>query len=170
MENESFFIENTGLVITWPFLTRYFDELGMVSGGYFINESTAQRAVHLIQYLVTGRSETPEHFLVLNKIFCGLPLDTVVPESINLTEEEASLSEQLLNSILMNWPPLQNTSMEGLRESFLCRAGRLDWHEDGYWSLDVEKKPFDMLLDQLPWSISVIKLPWMENSIRVLWR
>ena len=39
----------------------------MTEKGAFKTEGDAVRAVHLIQYLVTGSNETPEYELLLNK-------------------------------------------------------------------------------------------------------
>ena len=68
-----------------------------------------------------------------------------------------------------NWKVLGNTSVAGLRETFLQRQGRLQLRDDA-WRLRVEPKAFDMLLDQLPWGFSTIKYPWMERAIYVEWR
>ena len=37
------------------------------------------------------------------------------------------------------------------------------------WSLNVEKKGFDVLLGRLPWGLSTIKLPWNNHLIYVSW-
>jgi hypothetical protein len=42
--------------------------------------------------------------------------------------------------------------------------------EDGDWVLQVEANTADILLDQLPWGISMIKLPWMGMMLWVEWR
>ena len=53
--------------------------------------------------------------------------------------------------------------------SFLQRNGRLQRDSDA-WRLVVESRPFDMLLDQIPWSFATLKFPWMERVIYVEWR
>ena len=35
--------------------------------------------------------------------------------------------------------------------------------------LYVERKGVDVLLESLPWTISIIKLPWMQDSLQVEW-
>ena len=62
-----------------------------------------------------------------------------------------------------------NTSVAGLRESFLQRGGTL-WRKDDAWHLQVEQKAFDMLLDQLPWGFATIRHPWMQQAVYVHWR
>jgi hypothetical protein len=76
--------------------------------------------------------------------------------------------DEMLLSLIEYWSVLKNTSIDGLRESFFKRSGKLGI-VNNEWVLQVEQKPFDMLLQQLPWSISMIKLPWMENLLKTEW-
>ncbi|HZD94145.1 MAG TPA: contractile injection system tape measure protein, partial [Candidatus Sulfotelmatobacter sp.] len=77
------YIGNAGAVLLWPFLGRYFQTLGLLEKNAFRSESEKNRAIHLLQYLATGKLETPEHELLLNKVLCGSlpeqPLDPVLP-------------------------------------------------------------------------------------------
>jgi hypothetical protein len=66
-------------------------------------------------------------------------------------------------------PILNNTSIEGLRDGFLKRKGKINIHADRIKIL-VEKGSIDMLLDYLPWNLSHIKLPWLKHIIQVEWR
>ncbi|MEM9819418.1 MAG: contractile injection system tape measure protein [Bacteroidota bacterium] len=165
---EAVYVHNAGLVIISPFLPRYFGMLGMLEERQFKDEIAAERAVLLTQYLVSGRTETPEYLLVLNKIFCGLAIETPVPLTIELTEEEKKISGEMMNAILQNWPQMKTSSLDGFQGGFLIRDGRLE-EEDDYWALDVESKSFDVLLQSLPWSISIINHPWMNKRIQVKW-
>lgn len=166
---EPIYIHNAGLVILAPFLKRYFQTLGLVEGRSFQDPEQAARAVHLLQYLVSGQSETPEHLLVFNKVLCGLPIETPIPISIEISEEEIEVSSQLLNSVLQNWDKMQNSTEENLRGSFLIRNGRLMEGTDR-WSLTVEPASYDILLEFLPWTISTVMLPWMSKRVEVEWK
>jgi hypothetical protein len=168
---EPFYIGNAGAILLWPFLARYFQSLGLLEKNAFRGEAEKNRAVHLVQYLAAGTLEAPEHELLLNKVLCGLPpehpLDPVGP----VTDAEEALSEQLLHALITNWEKLRNTSVDGLRQSFLLREGRLLRKEsDGSWSLTVSTKAYDMLLDSLPWRFSTVRLPWMQTVLHVKWR
>lgn len=167
--DQSIFIGNSGLAIIAPFLNQYFSTLGMLDGQVFKNEEAALRGTLLLQYLVSGQTHTQQHELVLNKIMCGLPLETPVPETLYLSDEELELSRSLLNAVLHNWDKMSNSTVENLQGSFLLREGRLD-EVDDFWSLTVESKGYDILLDFLPWTISIIKLPWMEKQVQLNWR
>ena len=105
--------------------------------------------------------------LLLNKLLCGLPPDYPCPP-MELGQDEQALCEQLLHAVIGNWAIIRNTSIAGLRETFLQRAGRLQWC-DGKASLAVQRKTVDVLIQQLPWSISVIRHPWMRQPLHVTW-
>jgi len=157
------------LVIVCAYLPRLFDMLSLTKEGKFLTSTAQERGVHLVQWLVTGGEETAEPALALNKLLCGMPLSTPIVRRVGITDDEKTVLEGLLIGVLHNWAPLKSTSIDGLRESFLCRDGVLRITDDGY-SLHVESKPFDMLLDQLPWNFTFIKFPWMAQSIQVEWR
>jgi hypothetical protein len=175
---EPFYIGNAGIILLWPFLARYFQGLGLLEPGIpgkdksaFRDEKERSRAIHLVQYLATGRVEAPEHEMLLNKILCGAPPEQPLDPVSHLTEAEEALSTQMLNAVIDNWPKLRNTSVAGLRQSFLLREGRLLRRDsDDAWSLTVSVKGYDILLDSLPWRFSTVRLPWMQTVLHVKWR
>lgn len=75
----------------------------------------------------------------------------------------------MLQAVISHWNALGGTSVQGLRETFLQREGRLQRDEDA-WRLRVAPRPFDMLLDRLPWGYATLKLPWMKEVLHVDWR
>lgn len=168
MNGESIYIQNAGLVLLQPFFATYFKRLGMLEGNDFIDLKARLRAVHLLQYLVAGIEKHPEQELPLNKILCNVPLQEAVPMEVVLTEQEKQVSAQLLHAVINNWDKLKNTSIEGLRASFLQRTGVLTWKGDS-WNLRVEQRGYDVLLQTLPWNISMIKTSWMTNFLYVEW-
>jgi hypothetical protein len=64
---------------------------------------------------------------------------------------------------------LKGTSIDGLRETFLQRNGKLFTKNDNL-ALQIEQSSIDMLLDHLPWNLGIIKLPWMKDLLKVEWR
>ncbi|MBK7870268.1 MAG: hypothetical protein IPJ74_06050 [Saprospiraceae bacterium] len=162
---EGFFVSNAGLVLLTPFLLEYFKACKIADDKELLNK---ELAVHYLQYLVTGEKITPEYDLILNKLICNLPLDAPVPMEIDFQEEALEQADLLLHSVIRYWDALKNTSIEGLRESFLQRQGKLSRRDDG-WLLQIEQQSYDMLLEHLPWSYSIIKLPWMQEMLWVEW-
>lgn len=162
-------INNAGQVLAAAFLPRLFSMLNLMQDGKFTHLGAADRAVHLVQFMVTGQRATPEYELVLNKILCGIGTSIPVSAGIDITEQEQTLIEQMLNSMIQHWKVLGSTSITGLRETFFQRQGWLVLEED-CWRLKVKEQTFDLLLDRLPWSISLIKHGWMDKPLRVSWR
>ena len=163
------YIANAGIVIVGPYLPRLFSMLELTNKGSFTTLSSAYRAVHLIQYIVTQSTVTPEPMLVLNKILCGLPVSAPIPLEIDLRAQEQAAIEDMLTAIIAHWKAIGRTSIAGLRESFLQREGRLVFTDDA-WRLRVESKSFDMLIDRLPWGYTMVKYPWMKRVLHVDWR
>ena len=161
-------IKNAGIVIVWPYLDRFFQMLEMTEKGSFKTEGDAVRATHLIQYLITGSNETPEHELLLNKILCGIKLATPVPLQIELTDKEKETSDLMLKGVIQNWEKLKSSSIDAMREGFFMRQGFIE-EKDDFWELEVEKKTIDILLKSLPWGFGTVKLPWMSKRMIVNW-
>lgn len=167
---EGIFIQNAGLVLLNPYLQMLLDRMELIEGKNFKSESEQNQAALIIQYLVTSEFSSMENELVFNKLLCNIPLEKPIPTEFILDKNQIELCDGLLNAIIQNWSALKNTSIQGLRESFLNRNGKLTKKENGDWHLQVESKSFDILLQSLPWAISIIKLPWMENKIMVDWQ
>ena len=165
---EAVYVGNAGIILLAPFINTYFSRLGLLEGSEFRDELAAERAVHLLQYLASGQTETPEHLLVLNKVLCGVPIASPVGSGIDLTTAEADLSKSLLSAVLETWEQMKNSSIENLQGSFLLREGKLTESESS-WQLTVEVKAYDILLDYIPWTYAMVKFAWMDKRIETAW-
>lgn len=173
MIDEPIFIHNAGLVLTAPFLPHLFGMLDLLGhddkGAVCLrDQDAASRAVHLLQYLVDGKTDAPEPTLVLAKLLCGVPIAAAITREIEITDAERAACEGLMRSMIAHWTIISNTSIAGLRETFLQREGKL-FHDDARWLLRVDRKTLDVLVDQIPWSISVIYHRWMSEPLHVTW-
>ena len=165
---DGIYIDNAGLVIVWPYLLPFFRKLELVNGNEFASEEAQHRAVHILQYLATGEeTAAEEHELVLNKALCGIDPEEPVSSIISLSTAERNECEQLLDNIIANWAALKSISSSALRSTFLVKEGILK-RENG-WSLKIERTTVDMLIDRLPWGISIITLPWNKELIYAEW-
>ncbi|WP_298548755.1 contractile injection system tape measure protein [uncultured Aquimarina sp.] len=161
-------IENAGLVLFWPFLQRFFDNLGLLEDKNFRDQISIHKAVCALQYLCNPEeSELFEGQLPLPKILCGVPLGASIPP-IFLTEEEKEIANGLLNAVLRQGPHWKNLSITGFRTSYVCRQASFRTRDD-HWLLQVQKETYDITLQKLPWSIQAVKLPWMERALMVDW-
>jgi len=167
--NQGIFVSNAGLIILHPFLAGLFRELKLTNeNNEWLQPSFQARAVLITQYLITGMEETDEHLLVLNKLLCGYSSEDTLERHLILTDEEKKEIASLLQTVITYWEALKNTTIEGLRNTFLLRDGKLTINENG-WLLQIEQKAWDVLLDTLPWGTSMIKTPWMNELLRVQW-
>ncbi|MGX9460839.1 contractile injection system tape measure protein [Shewanella sp. A14] len=166
---DKIYVANAGLVLLSPYISRLFTMLSLTQQGEFINDNAQEKALHVLQYLVNAQQDSPEFQLSLNKILCGMKSAKPLHYHIGLTDEEKDTAEGLLVGVIENWRALGNTSVDGLRQTFLQRDGVITLEKEA-WKLRIQPKAFDVLLDSLPWSFGVIKLPWMERVLHVEWR
>ena len=160
-------VDNAGLVLLHPFVPRFFSVLEIADGDELVEPG---RALCLLHHLATGELTAPEHRLTLAKVLCDVPLAQPVEADVGLTEAETAEATALLEAVIRHWEALRATSPDGLRGEFLMRPGTLTTDTDGGWLLRVEGRTADILLDRLPWGISMVKLPWMARLMRVEWR
>lgn len=163
---EGLYIANAGLVLLHPFLPRLFQALDMTDGDAITQPDLA---LCLLHFLATGQSTAPEYELILPKVLCNIPLTMPIASAISLSATETEEAEALLAAVIRHWDVLKNTGIDGLRGTFLLRAGKIVRREDGDWLLQVENQAYDILLAQLPWGMGAIKLPWMDTMLWVEW-
>jgi len=154
-----------------PFLSRFFQNLGLINDKCFNDETAAERACFILQYLVTGNNEDIfEAQLPLNKILCGIPLLRPVDTQFTITESEKETAEHFLFSVIQNggagW---KNLSVDGLQKAYLNREGIIS-ARDGNRLLQVKRETYDILIDRLPWTIQIVKMPWMERLMFAEWQ
>ncbi|CAM3458409.1 contractile injection system tape measure protein [Aequorivita lipolytica] len=167
-EENQILISNAGISILWPFLPKYFEHLGFVNDGQFVNDESRNRALYLLHYLAYNAINFPEEYLPFNKILVGMPIDHSVEEIEEITPYEEELSKSLLGGLIHNWSKVQDSSPEAIQETFLQRDGLITVHPE-YNLLVVEKRGVDVLMESIPWNLSVIKLPWMVEAMKIEW-
>lgn len=166
---EGIYVDNAGLVLLHPFLNNFLTRLNLVVEGKFADPDSHRKSLFLLHYLATGKTAAGEHELVIEKVLCSFPLKEPVVAEMVLTKEELDEAGDMLAAAIGQWEILKNTSVDGLREGFLQRRGKLFTRHDNLF-LQVEAGSIDILLEHLPWNLSMIKLPWMEDMLRVEWR
>lgn len=161
-------VSNAGVIILWPFLTQLFEHLSFMKNGSFENNEARNRAVYVLQYLVFTNIDFPEYELTLNKLFVGMKMEEHLDPFVTLSENEQEMAGSLLNGLINNWEKVKSSTPEGLQETFLQRQGILKFYKDEV-ILEVEKMGVDVLMESIPWNISVIKLAWMQKPLNVKW-
>jgi|GEM_PF-2849557 len=163
-------VQHAGLVLLHSFIPHFFSNIGALgSECRDLPDPLLPRAAALLGLLATGRDEIFEYELGFCKVLLGRQPDTPVLLSEGLIGPgDIAEAGALLGAVIDHWSALRSTSAEVLREAFLQRRGLLRRGEKG-WRLQVEPAPYDMLLLQLPWGISIVSLPWMPEPIYVEW-
>jgi hypothetical protein len=162
-----------GLVLLHPYLPRLFAGLGWIADdhprGQPLSPAVLPTAAALLHWLATGRDAPYEFELPLIKVLLGLTPDDPLPVGAGrLDVAMRAEGGALLAALISHWPALGKTSIAGLRVSFLQRAGLLYPAPDG-WLLRPQSETYDLLLDRLPWGISLIRLGWMRGCLHTEW-
>jgi hypothetical protein len=169
LDEEGVFVVHAGTVLLHPFLKSLFTRLQLMEENAFADLKAQERSLYLIHYLATGNTEPKEYELMLAKLLCAWPMETPVPTGIDLPAAFLQEADDMLTAVIDQWEILKSTSASGLREGFLQRPGKLS-SKNGNLYLRVEKSAVDILLDYLPWGLSMVRLPWMKDILRVEWR
>ncbi|QKJ61851.1 contractile injection system tape measure protein [Flavobacterium sp. M31R6] len=163
------YVKNAGLILFHPFLKSLFEQLELTKNDIWTSKMSQHKAILLTQFLISGETKIGENELVLNKILCGFPIENVVNTQLEITPKEIEKCESLLNAVIEHWKILGDTSVAGLRETFLQREGKILFTENEKLELWVKQEGVDILLAQLPWGIEMIKTPWMEDFLQCYW-
>lgn len=165
-------VHNAGLALLAPWFPRLFSMLGLLNEERrdFKNTESRIRAIFILQYLVTGQNaEYDEQELAFNRVLVECPFSCLLPKSLELTQHEMETAASMMEGVMANWQKLKNTSVQGFRNSFIARPGRLEQLEEKRL-LTVDQRAYDILLDSLPWSYKMIRFPWLKKMIIVEWR
>jgi len=163
---EGVIAENAGLVLLNPFLKQFFSVLNLLEEDGSLNDPI--QAAHLLHFLATGEENDFEFTLIFEAFLCELPLDEPLPRDVTLSEKQKEACHELLMAVLNHWTALKSQSIPLLRKEFLQRKGKLMLNETTP-RIVVERGAIDILMDKLPWSISMLKLPWRNEFIYVEW-
>ncbi|UXX77741.1 contractile injection system tape measure protein [Reichenbachiella carrageenanivorans] len=166
----SVFIRNAGLVLLGPYLPMLLERAGLLDEKKMLNDEQHKiKAIEWFHYLVFGTEEMEEYDALLSKILTNLPISVSLPSKISLSDSDKEMCNGLLQAVVSNWTVNKSSSVANLRGSFLIREGKLT-NEEAQYTLVVEEKGYDMLLDKVPWSFRLIKYKWMDKAVFVDWR
>lgn len=166
--DETLPISNSGLVLSAPFLPYFFKGLGLVENKEFISKEAQNRGVLLIQALLDESYSYEESDLLLNKILCGMGPSEPTEVNFSPSELEKEEIKNLLDAMVTRWSALKSTSGASMAKGFFRREGSLRRVDKGFQLL-IPRISIDILLNRLPWTISIIKLPWMEETLYTEW-
>lgn len=166
-------VNNAGAVLLGSFFKLLFIRAHLVESNAFVSTEAQLKAVHHLNYVVTGTTAVEEAMAPLFKVLCGLPTSSPVLPEIEMTEADLSNINDFLNAMIRNWPAIGKSSLNGFRNNWLVRDGLLIEHPDK-WELNVKNFPFDILILRSqfanpPYTFSILKYPWMNKPLYVNW-
>lgn len=158
-----------GIVLVAPYFPSLFENLGYLDKeGLFVSDEIQQRAVHLLNHIAGGKARPHEYTLALPKMLCGMLMQQPVPRDLKLNKQEKQEATELLDAVAQMWTAMKTESGDALRQAFMQRNGILE-KKDGAWLLRIERTTIDIMLDTLPWSLSMIKHSWMNTMLHIEW-
>ncbi len=165
---ENLFVQNVGIVLLNNYFPILFNRVALIQDDQFVSSKAQNDAIYYLQYLAKGVNDSLESSLALNKILCGLSPETPIKSPLIIPEDHAAIIEGLIKASIEHWTVIGQSSNDGFRGNWLVRDGYLRG-SDQQWSLTVEKRSYDLLIDRSPFSFSIIKFPWMPKPLHVEW-
>lgn len=167
LKEKSFYVQNAGLILLHPFIKELFKSCKLLENDN-ITLRDKELATHLLHYIAANKECDYEHSMLFEKFLCGLPIQFPIKREIIIPDEYKVEVEKMLKAASNHWGSLKSSSTNLLRNEFLQRQGKLDFR-DSNPRLYIERKTQDILLDSIPWNISIVKIPWIENLIYTEW-
>ncbi len=162
-------IDNAGLTILHLFIIELFLKTELTSNSKFTHLSSQQKAAHILTYLVNGNKTDYILDNTLNKILCGLQITSIIDDSIQLSDEQKNMCEDILEKTIKACSKFNNISINNFRESLLQSPGAITFENDRY-ILQIENQILSKLAEFIPWSISLVYLPWMIHPLHVCFK
>jgi hypothetical protein len=161
------YVQHAGLILIHPFIKTFFEHCGL------LDPETRQLldpelGAHLLHYIATGKTNVPEYDMVFEKFLCNIPAHQPISRHVKLSRKQKTQAKNVIESVRHNWSPMKNSSAALLQNEFFRRPGKLVVTDYDY-TLTVERKTQDILLDKLAWGIGLVKLPWKEKFVYVNW-
>jgi len=156
-------------VLLHPYLSHLFERGGFFLDGDFVDDTARKKAAIYLNFIVKNSNNYEEEHLVINKILTGLCISEIVDFEYEIPEELVLLSEGLLDAFIGQWNKISNSTHDGVRGGWFWRKGKLIVSDEKY-ELTVEQKAYDILMDQLPFTLSPVKYSWMKKPLIINWR
>lgn len=166
-ENNGYYVQNAGLALIHPFIKNLFKYCDL------INPETQkltdpELCIHLLHYIATGKTNQPESDMLFEKFLCNVSLQQSISRHVKLSRKHKAQAKKVIEAVQQNWSSMKTSSVELLQNEFFQRPGKLVLNNNDY-TLTVEHKTQDILLNKLTWGISFIKLPWQDQFTYVNW-
>ena len=157
---------DSGLVLLSRYLPSLMARLQLTEADQFVDDVAQQRCVAALAYLETGASEVrPEQATA--RVLCGYPADADIAP-MELSQADTAVLDSLLDAAVNAWPDVSNSGVWSFRANWLNRPGAISKSPERF-TLVVEPRPYDVLLNRYPGAYTGIQQPWMPLPLKVAW-
>lgn len=168
-DTEEILIDNAGLILLHPFLPQLFTKLDFYTKDEKkLNPNKIHEATQLLHFLATKNESPFEYELTFEKFLCGIPFNTPINRFQKISEVQKQECDILLTSVVKHWKALKTSNTDILRSGFLTREGKLIKEADST-KIHIQRQGHDILLERIPWGISVMNLPWLNKITYITW-
>ncbi|EJX4511291.1 hypothetical protein QB755_003380 [Salmonella enterica] len=161
-------ISNAGLLLLWPLFPQLFSQLGLWEQEQFVSDAAQWQAVYVLERLVWGETNSSEERLTLNQVLCGVSCSTSVPSLTPLSLLQLQQIDGWLTAIGQQLAGWQKLSLTDIRQLFLQRTGEIST-EGAVPQINVWPEPYDFLLRDWPWPMTLASFPWTEQPLTIVW-
>jgi len=161
------YIQNAGLILIHPFIKTFFEHCDLLDPKTQ-KLTDPERCAHLLHYIATGKTNAAEYDMIFEKFLCNIPMNQTINRHIKLSRKHKTQAKNVIESVQHNWAPMKKSSAALLQNEFFQRSGKLVIADHEY-TLTVERKTQDILLEKLAWGIGLVKLPWKKKFMFVNW-
>ena len=168
-DTKEILVQNAGLILLHPFLKQFFTKLGFYEKGEKqIKQDKIDEATQLLHFLATKNEAPYEYELSFEKFLCGIPFNEPINRLQKISSAQKKECSNLLESVINHWKALKTSNIDTLRSGFLMREGKLTKETDSN-KIFIQRQAHDILLERLPWGLSIMNLPWIKNITFIEW-
>ncbi|ECE6306366.1 hypothetical protein DQC20_25240, partial [Salmonella enterica subsp. salamae] len=106
--------------------------------------------------------------LTLNRLLCNISPFTSIPAHSPLSVLQQQQTDDWLTAVGQRLAGWQKLSLTDIRQLFLQRVGEIST-EGTLLRISVKPKPYDFLLRDWPWPMTLASFPWAEQPLTIVW-
>lgn len=159
-------VENAGLILLNPFFKHLFNNCGLLDEEQKITDPTL--AVHTLHYVATSQECAADYALLFEKYLIGLPMGMPIDRERPLSEHIKKEVGLMFEALKQNWTIMSGSSNALIQNEYLKRNGKLFIDSDTH-RLVVKREAIDLLIDKIPWTISMVRFPWKKEMLYTDW-
>ena len=167
-EPPEYTLPHAGIVLLWPLLPQLFSLLGLLSDEQFNSDEARWQAALALDGLICPDHAPDSERLHICRLLCGIAPDAPLPALIPPDDQQQQQMESWLMAIAQQLPGFHQLGLEDIRQLFLQRPGTVNENTTPPQLL-IKPEPYDLLLNDWPWPLTLAYLPWLEHHLPIIW-